>query len=153
MSACSHHVKKKKKKISFSKCPDRLQIELFGHRRWHQLLFKMFECFLPLLILVSQPQFCLSWFRSPCPVAKYFISFQMTVLSVAPAGSERFSECIVLPITWRTFSDQNKIILFPSLGKEKKTRKLELMREYTTKLPVPGNPPLPTKISDGTGEP
>lgn len=80
----------------------------------------MFECFLPLLFRVSQPQFCFSWFRSPCPVAKYFISFQMTVLSVAPAGSERFSECIVLPITWRTFADQNKIILFPSLGKQKK---------------------------------
>lgn len=118
MSVCSHHWKKKT--ISFSKCPNRLLIELFGHRRWHQLLFKIFECFLPLIFRVSQPQFCFSWFRSPCPVAKYFISFQMTVLSVAPAGSERFSECIVLPITWRTFADQNKIILFPSLGKQKK---------------------------------
>lgn len=121
MSVCSHHWKKKT--ISFSKCPNRLLIELFGHRRWHQLLFKMFECFLPLIFRVSQPLFCFSWFRSPCPVAEYFISFQMTVLSVAPAGSERFSECIVLPITWRTFADQNKIILFPSLGKQKKKTK------------------------------
>ncbi len=40
MNACSHHWRR----IPFSKCPDRLLIELFGHRRWHHLLYKMFEC-------------------------------------------------------------------------------------------------------------
>lgn len=34
-----------------------------------------------------------------------------------------------------------------------KTRKLEMMKEYAAKLPPPSYAPLPTKLSDDTGEP